>query len=340
VNVSCDAAALAYRGVVKVKIYSRHEIQELLTMDEALTVVEHAFVRQAEGKTAMPPKVYLDIPGGHGDFRAMPAYIDGIAGIKWVSVYPDNSRYNLPTVLATIILSDHQTGQLLAVMDGSYITEIRTGAAGGVAVKYLARKDSTSVGMLGAGVQAETQLLAIKKVLPELKEVKVFDLNADASHAYAAKMSRRLGVSVEVAGSIEAMSCADIIVTTTPSRRPIVEKGPIRPGTHLNAIGADAQGKQELSPELLLGAKIVVDDIEQASHSGEINVPLSQGKLQIGDIYGTLGEVITGGKRGRANDGEITVFDSTGLAIQDIACAKLVYDKVKSGKAQAVGSHA
>jgi alanine dehydrogenase len=119
-----------------------------------------------------------------------------------------------------------------------------------------------------------------------------------------------------------------------------VEKGPIRPGTHLNAIGADAQGKQELSPELLLGAKIVVDDIEQASHSGEINVPLSQGKLQIGDIYGTLGEVITGGKRGRANDGEITVFDSTGLAIQDIACANLVYDKVKSGEAQAVGSHA
>ena len=318
-----------------VLILGRREVQELLTMPAALEAVERAFQMQAEGKAVMPPKLYLDMPSGQGDFRAMPAYIDGAAGVKWVSVYPDNHNRNLPTVLATILLCDADTGCPLAIMDGTYITEVRTGAAGGVAVKYLARRDSSVIGMVGAGVQAEAQLRAISEVLPKIEEVRVFDLHKVASRKYAAKMGTELKVNIYPVEAVEAATEADIVVTTTPSRKPVVSEQCVRPGTHINAIGADARGKQELESGLLAGAKVVVDDVEQACHSGEINVPLAAGLIKAGEIYGTLGEVITEKKKGRENNEEITVFDSTGLAIQDIICAKLVYEKARGRKVTA-----
>ena len=313
----------------KVLMMARHEIKELLTMGAALEVVEDGFKLEAEGRAIMPPKLYLSIPSGQGDFRAMPAYISGTAGVKWVSVYPNNHRRNLPTVLATIILCDSDTGYPLAIMDGTYITQIRTGAAGGIAVKYLARRDSSVIGMIGAGMQAETQLLAICEVLPKIEEVKVFDLHKDTSLRYAERMGTELNINIRPVETIESAVEADIVVTTTPSRKPIVKKQYIRPGTHINAIGADAPGKQELESGLLASATVVVDNIEQASHSGEINVPLSEGLIKVEEIYGTLGEVAAGIKKGRENNEEITVFDSTGLAILDIICAKLVYEKAK-----------
>jgi len=313
----------------KVLILSKPQVQELLTMNAALEEVEHAFKLKALGKTVMPPKVYLNNPTGQGDFRAMPAYIDQCAGLKWVSVYPDNCKHNLPTVMATIILCDPDTGYPLAIMDGTYITEIRTGAVGGLAVKYLARKDSSIIGIIGAGKEAKTQLLAINEVLPTIAEVKIFDLNKDASLRYAEEMGRRLNIYCHAVETIDAAAEADIVVTTTPSREPIIKKQHIRPGTHINAIGADAQGKQELETNLTVNSKVIVDDIEQASHSGEINVPLSQGRMRVEEIHGTLGEVITNMIKGRENNEEITIFDSTGLAIQDIICAKCVYEKAK-----------
>jgi len=302
-------------------------MEELLSMGEALRAVECSFKLEAEGQVSMPSKLYLDLPQYHGDFRAMPAYINGIAGIKWVSVYPNNWRQNLPSVMATIILCDANTGCPLAVMDGTYITKIRTGAAGGVAVKYLARRDSSVIGLIGAGVQARTQLLAISEVLPKIEQVKVFDQQRDASVTYASEMGTELDINIHPVETIEEAIEADIVVTTTPSREPVVKRQQVRPGTHINAIGADAKGKQELEVGLLTVAKVIVDDIEQASHSGEINVPLSQGVIKLEDIYGTLGEVVANMKKGRENDQEITIFDSTGLAIQDMICAKLVYEK-------------
>ena len=298
-------------------------------MGDVLKAVEHAFKLRAEGKTIMPPKLYLNLPEYQGDYRAMPAYINGSAGIKWVSVYPNNSRYNLPSVMATIILCDSKNGCPLAIMDGTYITAMRTGAAGGIAVKYLARKDSSVIGMVGAGTQAETQLLAISQVLPRIDEVKVFDKQKDASLRYVQEMRTKLNINIRLAETIREAAEADIVITTTPSRSPIVKKEYIRPGTHINAIGADAKGKQELESDLVASAKVVVDDIEQVSHSGEINVPLLEGRIGVEEIYGTLGEVLANIKKGRENDKEITVFDSTGLAILDIICAKLVYEKAK-----------
>jgi len=311
----------------RMSVLNRSEIEQLLNMGDVLKAVEHAFKLQAEGKAIMPPKLYLDLPDYHGDFRAMPAYIDGSAGLKWVCVYPNNRGQNLPTVMATIILCDPSTGCPLAIMDGTHITSMRTGAAGGVAVKYLARKDSSVIGMIGAGMQAKTQLLAISEVLAKIEEVKVFDVQKDASLEYAKEMGSKLNINIRQVESIVEATEADIVVTTTPSRRPVVRKEYIRPGTHINAIGADAKGKQELEAELLKDAKIIIDDIAQASHSGEINVPLSEGLIKVEDVHGTLGEIVANLKRGRENDEEITVFDSTGLAIQDIICAKLLYEK-------------
>ena len=313
----------------KLALLSRGDIKELLSMGETLEAVERAFKLQAQGKTIMPPKLYLDLPEHGGDFRAMPTYIDGSAGIKWVSCYPQNSRHNLPLVVATIILCDPDTGCPLAIMDGTYITSMRTGAAGGVAVKFLARRDSSIIGMIGAGVQARTQLLAINEVLPRIEEVKVFDLDRVVSQRCAEEMGTKLGTRVFAVKTIDEAAEADVVVTTTPSTKPIVKKQYIRPGTHINAIGADAAGKQELEADVLRDAKVVIDDIRQASHSGEINVPLSQGLIKAEEIYGTLGEVVAGMKKGREDDKEITIFDSTGLAIQDIICAKLVYNKAK-----------
>ncbi len=317
----------------KVFLLSRSEVEKLLDMKEVMESVEKAFRLQAEGKAVMPPKLYLDLPQFQGDFRAMPAYIDGSAGIKWVCVYPNNRAQNLRSVVATIIYSDPQTGYPLAIMDGTYITSMRTGAAGGIAVKYLAKKDSSVIGIIGAGVQARAQLLAIKEVLPEIKEVKVFSLPKDTGVSYAEEMKAKLDLNVRPVETIEEALEADIVVTTTPVRKPIIKKQHIKPGTHINAIGADARGKQEMEGEILKKAKIVVDDLEQASHSGEINVPLSEGVIKIEDIYGTLGEVVANLKKGRESDEEITIFDSTGLAIQDIICAKIVYEKAKERKA-------
>jgi alanine dehydrogenase len=322
--------------VYRVIILSKSEIEKSLKMNEALKAVEKALNLQREGNVVMPPKIYLDLPKYEGNFRAMPAYIDGYVGIKWVSVYPNNHSHNLPSVLATIILCDPNTGQPLAIMDGTCITAIRTGAIGGVAVKYLARQVSSVIGIIGAGMQAKTQLMAVSQVLPKIKEVKVFDQYREASLKYVMEMGAELNLNIRPVDTIEQASEADILVTTTPSRRPVIKKQYVKPGTHINAIGADAAGKQEFEGTLLKNAKIVVDDIEQASHSGEINIPLSKGQIKIDDIYSTLGDIVANIKKGRENETEITIFDSTGLAIQDIACAKMLYEKLKGAKLPAV----
>jgi alanine dehydrogenase len=310
-------------------ILDETQVEKILDMEGTLKCVERAFLLQAKGEAIMPPKLYLELPQFNGDFRAMPTYIDGMAGVKWVSVYPGNVDKKIRTVVATILLTDCHTGYPIAMMDGTYITNMRTGASGGIAVKYLARKDSSIIGVVGAGAQAKTQLMAIKLVMPKIDIIKVYDINADAGAKFAAEMSKMLNLNIVTVDSIQKAVDADVVVTTTPSRKPVIMAKWIKPGTHINAIGADAQGKQELESSIMTKAKIVIDDYAQASHSGEINVPLSEGVIKQTNIHGTLGQVVAGMKKGRENDKEITIFDSTGLAIQDIACAKIVYEKAK-----------
>lgn len=309
---------------------SDDRIRSLISTTDAIPLVEKAFAAYARGEAWMPSKVYLDLPGIEGDFRAMPAYIreTGACGLKWVNAHPRNPEHGILSVMATIILSRAETGEPLAVLDGTYITNIRTGAAGGVANKHLSREDSSRVALVGCGAQAATQLEAARAVRP-IKHVRVWGHEAGLAEAFIEK-NRGEGLEFEPVQSIEdGVRDVDIVITTTPSRKPLVMRDWLSPGTHINAMGADAEGKQELDPRILSDATVVLDDLEQASHSGEINVPLSGGDYSRDQVHGTLGEVVNGAIPGRENVEQITVFDSTGLAIQDMAVAGYVHERCR-----------
>jgi len=300
----------------------KSEVLPLLDMKEVISAVENAFLQWALGKAQMPPKSYLTVD--KGDFRAMPASLPGAAGLKWVNVHPGNPPRNLPTVMAVIIYNDPETGYPLAVMDGTDITAYRTGAASAVASKYLARKNSRTLGLVGAGRQAYTQLMAHAAVY-DLQLIKVYDI----SEASIIRLIRAFPQYRIEAHTLPEVMESDIVCTLTPAHEPVVKKEWVRPGVHINAVGADAHGKEELDPAILNEAVIFVDDMRQASTSGEINVPLDKGLLDPCRIRGSLADLVGGVKTGRSSDKEITVFDSTGLAIEDIACARLIYEKVK-----------
>ncbi|NJD53720.1 MAG: alanine dehydrogenase [Candidatus Methanoperedens sp.] len=307
---------------------NRNEVESLLDMKGTLKVVEEAFRQHGLSKVQMPPKLYLYFKNHNGDLRTMPGYLEeqDITGVKIVNVHPDNPKIGLPTVMALVILNSTETGAPLAIMDGTYLTDMRTGAAGGVAVKYLARKNAKTVGFVGTGNQARSQLMAINEII-DIHEIKATSASEKQTLAFKDDMELKIECEITPEKTIRGVCDCDILVTTTPSREPIVMNEWISEGTHINAIGADAPGKEELDPLILKRAKVIVDDIGQASHSGEVNVPISKGLLSVKDIFGELGEVITGKKKARTNDSDITVFDSTGLAIQDIATADMVYRK-------------
>jgi alanine dehydrogenase len=300
-------------------ILTKRTIRSLITMDQVVPAVERAFLAHGRGTALMPPKVYIDLPQHGGDFRAMPAYLDGAVGLKWVNSHPQNpARHGLPSVMGVYILSDPETARPLAVMDATWLTALRTGAAGAVASKYLALGQPRSLGFVGCGVQARVLYEAHRVIYGDSLDLYMADANQAAAEAFAGEAG---GDAVSVA---RAAAC-DIVCTTTPARAPVVQRGWIAPGAHINAMGADGHGKQELDPAILRAAKVVIDDREQAVHSGEINVPLATGELRLEDIHATLGEVVAGTKAGRMGS-EITVFDSTGLAIQDVAVAQVIYE--------------
>ncbi len=299
-------------------LLTQSDVRSLVTMEEAVDAVEAAFAAHGRGETLMPSKVYIDLEKYHGDFRAMPAYFGGSAGLKWVNAHPENpAKHGLPTVRGLYILSDPATADPLAVMDATWLTAARTGASAAVATKYLARPGSRSVGFVGSGAQARTLLAALRVLYDDL-EIVAADSQKEAAATFAAEAGGRVGTIEEAAG-------CDLVCTATPSTKPVVEREWIRPGTHINAMGADGHGKQELEPQILKDGLVVVDDIAQAQGSGEVNVPLRDGQLAMDDLQVNLGEIVAGLKPGRADEQQITIFDSTGLAIQDVALARVVY---------------
>jgi len=309
------------------------EVKKLLSMGEVMEAVELAFREKGLERVQMPAKIYLFYKKYNGDLRTMPSYLEelGVSAVKIVNVHPDNrTKYNLPTVMAVIVLIDPKSGAPIAIMSGTTVTDMRTGAAGGIAAKYLARNNSKIVGLIGAGAQAKTQLMALLEVYGKLEEVRVWSRSKETKQRFVAETEPAYGhlckiTSVETIN--EAVKGADIVVTTTPSRKPLVTNDMVSLGMHFNCIGADAPGKEELDPAILKRAKIVVDDWEQASHSGEINVPLSQGMITKENVWVEIGEIVAGLKPGRERQDEITIFTSTGLAVQDAVTAKIAYKK-------------
>jgi alanine dehydrogenase len=313
---------------------SEDDVKSVLNMDEAISAVENAFRDHGLGKTQMPPKSYLYFSKYDGDLRTMPAYLEGLdfAGVKIVNVHPKNPGIGLPTVMALLILNSPETGAPFAVIGATYLTSMRTGAAGGIAAKYLARPESKIVGMVGAGAQARTQLQALSRFF-RIEKVIVYDRLVEGARDFERVAKAFLDCDYELTTNPEKACNCDILVTTTPMRSPIVRSDWVKPGTHINAIGADAKGKQELETDLTRRAKIVVDDMVQAVHSGEVNVPISDGKLTPEEIYAQIGEIIARKVRGRTSKEVVTIFDSTGLAIQDVATGRMVYERaLKAGK--------
>lgn len=279
--------------------------------------VEAAFADHGRGLVQMPPKVYVTLP--EGDFRTMPAYVPSLslAGVKIVNVHPKNPEKGLPTVMALTIILDIATGKPVAVINATRLTDMRTGAAGAIACKYLSPKTDIVLGVIGTGRQAEAQVAAISRVA-KIQQIKVWGRNPGHIRKFADRFMEFPCHSV----SVEHACDCDVLVTTTPSTTPIIRSEWIHEGTHINAIGADAPGKEELDPVLLRRAQVFVDDFAQAVHSGEVNVPIAKGLYRESEIAGTLGEVVIGKKK-RTNPQSITIFDSTGLAIQDLAIAKI-----------------
>ncbi|MFC7140712.1 ornithine cyclodeaminase family protein [Halosimplex aquaticum] len=300
-------------------------VEEAAEMPAVVDAVEEAFAADARDDVQMPAKSYIDLPEYNGDFRSMPAYMDAgdwdAAAVKWVNVHPDNPEdHDLPTVMGTVVYSDPETAFPLALLDGTTITRERTGAAAAVATDYLAVEDARTMGIVGAGVQSYTQLEAVATVRP-IKEVVVADRDDERVAEFVEAFDDRFDVR---GGSIEEAGQCDVLSTVTPVEEPIVHS--VGERTHVNAIGADAAGKHEIADEILLDATLVIDDYEQCTHSGEINVPWSAGVLGDDDLHAELGEIVVGEKPGRTAETGVTVFDSTGLATQDVAASHVVYE--------------
>ncbi|MDA1353812.1 MAG: ornithine cyclodeaminase family protein [bacterium] len=314
------------------KLISRSDVIRIATMDKTVPIVESAFAHMAKGDVLMPPKIYLDLPDFSGDFRAMPAYYKPKkkAGIKWVNSHTNNPKIGKPAVSAILILNDPETADTLAIIDAGALTGIRTGAAGGVASKYCARAESKTALYVGCGMQAYYQILAQQIAMP-MEKIVLYDLNSESATKMAHQLATEINAEVSVIDNLETgCKSADIITTTTPGRAHILKSEWVMPGTHINAIGADAEGKQELPSALTKKCRIIVDEWEQASHSGEINVPIHEKIIEKSDIAGTIGQCVIGDIQGRNNDDEITLFDSTGLAIQDLALAAYIYEQCES----------
>jgi ornithine cyclodeaminase/alanine dehydrogenase len=312
-------------------IITRDQVRGLLDGADVVGAVEHAFARHGAGTTRMPAKVYLPLPEHDGDFRAMPVYFPADerraarAGVKWVNAHPRNpSKNGLPSVLAVFILNDPETAVPLAILDATEITAARTGAAAAVATRHLAPRGARTLGLIGCGVQAHAVLRAHAAVM-HIEEVRLADTRREAAQAVATAHAHLPCVVTDLAN---AAAC-DVVCTMTPSRAPIVAMDMLAAAVHINALGADAPGKQELDLEILQRARVFLDDEKQACESGEVNVGLSSGAYRRERLAGTLGAVVAGRVVGRG-DAAVTVFDSTGLAVQDLAVADLVYERARA----------
>ncbi|TYP53783.1 ornithine cyclodeaminase family protein [Thermosediminibacter litoriperuensis] len=312
-------------------ILKKSDVEKALSMEEAINAMEEAFAAYSAGRAKVPLRTAIHVDGAEGDALFMPGYVEGIGvAVKLVSVFPGNARFGKPTISSVVVLEDRETGEPVALMDGAYLTALRTGAASGAASKHLARKDSKVAAVIGAGVQGTTQLWAVSCVR-SIEETRIYDRDPKRVGDYIAEMKARLpGVRfVECGSADEAVREADIIITATTSQTPVFSAASVKKGAHINAIGAYTPKMQEIPPELLKKAsKIVVDSREAVlSEAGDFIIPINSGDFSPEGIYGELGEITSGRLRGRESDDEITLFKTVGIAVQDVACAARIYEK-------------
>ena len=302
-------------------ILNRSTLQSLLNMSDINQAIEDAFLAYGNGHWEVPAKIIFPQEQYDGDFGAMPAYCHEpeYIAIKWGGVHNRNPQIGLPTTLTQIILSDPKTAWPLAIAEGALITEMRTGAAAGIATKYMARSDAGILAVIGAGAVGRQAAESIGLVR-SLESVRVASRTFASAQQYASEMTEKLSVSVVAVDSVQsAVQGADIVNVATPARAPLIMADWIEPGTHINAMGADSPGKQELDPRILAQSHTIVDHKSQARIYGEIHQPLMQQLLSETAVAGDIGEVVAGRVPGRQSDSDITVFDGTGMALEDAA---------------------
>ena len=314
----------------KTLILSRTDMIGLLTPAEYNDCVEHAFRMHGAGRVYMEPKGHIVLDRYKGEWEVMPSWIEEpeAAACKWVSIREDNARYELPAVFSILVYTHPETGFPLAICDGSHHTLMRTGAAAAVSAKWLARKDSNVLAILGTGSVGKGTLATCNEVFA-WDEVRIWSRTRESLDWFVAaeqpgypQLELRPTTDVE-----QAVRGADVIVTGTHARKYLVEDAWVSPGAHIAALGADLAGEQEIDPQTLRRARVFVDDIRQCREDGEINVALREGLIGEDHVAGEIGKVICGELEGRQSDDQITVFDSTGIALQDSATVPLEYER-------------
>jgi alanine dehydrogenase len=313
-------------------LLTRSEVAALFTIEDCLAAVEEVFRLQGEGKTETPG--VLGIKARDGGFHIKAGLLD-LSKTYFVAKtnanFPENmKRFGLPLIQGIIVLCDGENGYPLALMDSTEITILRTGAATAVAVKYLSRPGSKVATICGCGNQGKVSLRAMMRVRP-VERVYAFDHVSAQAERFASELSSELGIEVTVAGDLaKAVRQSDICVTCTPSKRYFLQREWVSPGTFVAGVGADNEHKQELDPSLMRESKIVVDLLEQCALIGDLHHAIEQGFVTRKDVHAELGEVVAGHKQGRTSDDEIIIFDSTGMALQDVIAAATVYERAMS----------
>jgi len=294
-----------------------------------ISEIKKGFEHSSLGYSIAPEKVYVDT--GVSDMRSMPAYLPKYnpkyCGVKIVSVAPDNPKRGLPSVLGEYLLRDAETQELIAILQAEEMTAYRTGAATGVATEVLARRDCTTLGIIGTGKQAPYQAKAILTVRPSIERIKVSNRTEQRARNFKAEYEREFGIDITIVGLEEAVD-SDIVTTITTAMKPFISPDLIRLGMHLNGVGADSKTKIEFDPDILKKCRIFVDDLAQCIHSGEVYQGLERGLLKEEDLI-PLGDVVLGKARGRTSEDDITFFKSTGVAFEDLITAILVFERLR-----------
>lgn len=311
-------------------VLSETQVQSLIDIDKLIAALEQAHIQYSTGRAVMPVRLVVPLPQIQGRITSMPGFLsdDKALAMKVVTYFQDNPKKDLPAILGTILLFSSETGKLIAVMDGSYITGIRTACVSAVATKALANPETPVLGILGAGVQARTHIQALSRVR-KIQRIKIYSPSGTSAAAIKKDLEPSTGLTIEVAPTAaEALRDADLVVTASTAKTPIVTPELLKPGAHINAVGSHRPDLRELDGATMARATVVVDSREAImAECGDILLAIEEKAIGKDHIHAEIGEVLAGKKPGRSSAAEITLYKSVGIAIQDVATANLVYRK-------------
>lgn len=316
----------------ELRFLSAADVKKALPMNQAIEIMKKAFVLLSANKAVIPQRIHLGIPEFNGDVLVMPIYLPDSEriGLKAISLFDENPKKELPLIHALITVFDATNGRPLAIMDGSYLTALRTGAGSGVATSLLSREDSQVAAVFGAGKQGITQLEAVCTVR-SIKKALIFDTNKSKAEQFAKEMNNQLSILVEVAKSNSTLKEADIVCTATNSAEPVFSDNDLKPGVHINAIDSYKPHKREIPSETIQKAKVIVDHRKSClTEAGDLIIPIKDGLITKNHIIAEIGEIITNKKQIRKTDEEITIFKSVGNAIQDLTAANEIIKAANS----------